>query len=86
VLELLIVLTLVEVAIFLGVLMLYLVLVLRRLRMAANSFSKISFGVRAIETQTGQVGPAVRRINEALGQVAAALPGVAERAERMARR
>lgn len=38
--------------------------------------SKIAFGVRAIEQQTGHLGPEVTRLNEKLTQIAAGLQSV----------
>jgi hypothetical protein len=84
VLQLLIVLTAVEIVLALGVLVVYLLLVLGSLRNSVRYAAKISFGVRAIETQTGHIGPAVTKLNATLAEVAEALPGIAERAEKVA--
>ena len=43
---------------------------------SGSYLSKIAFGVRAIEQQTGHLGPEVTRLNEGLGQVAAGLQSV----------
>ena len=83
-LQLVIVLTILEVVLALGVLVVYLVLIMRSLRESVRYAGKISFGVRAIETQAGQIGPSVTRLNETLEEVTAALPGIAEKAERLA--
>lgn len=83
-LELLIALSALEAIVVLAVLALYLLLIWRSLHASARYFAKISFGVRAIETQAGAVGPAVGRINGALERIAPALPGLVERAERLA--
>lgn len=80
-LELLIVLSVVEAVGALAVLAIYLLLVLKRLRNSAAYFAKISFGVRAIETQVGHIGPAVTKINATLEEINAALPGLAQKAE-----
>ena len=85
-LELLVVLTVVEIALFLAVLAIYLVLIQSSLRSSADYFGKISFGVRAIETQVGGIGPAVTHLNQTLEEIAAALPGIAAKAERLASR
>ncbi len=83
-LELLIALTVVEIVLALGVVAVYLTLVLRSLRSSARLAAKISFGVRAIEAQAGQIGPAVVDLNGSLGAIAEALPGVTGKAERLA--
>ena len=83
-LELLIVLTVVEVLLVLGVLAVYLGLVGRSLRTTATVLGKVAFGVRAIETQTSAVGPGVTRINAALEDLAAAAPQVADGLDRHA--
>lgn len=85
-LELLVVLSVLEGVLVLVVLATYLVLVHRSLRSSARYFGKISFGVRAIETQAGAIGPAVAQINRTLEEIAGALPGIAEKAERLASR
>ncbi|HEX2031395.1 MAG TPA: hypothetical protein VHL78_08355 [Actinomycetota bacterium] len=83
-LELLIVLSVAEAALVLAVLVLYLLMVLRRLRKTASVFGRVAFGVRAVETQTSSIGPSVTRINRTLEEIAAALPAIAEKAERSA--
>ncbi len=83
-LQLLVVLSVVEGVLALAVLALYLILILVSLRRSVAYAAKISFGVRAIETQVGQVGPAVGRLNGTLEEVVGALPGIAEKAERLA--
>lgn len=85
-LELMIALTVLEALLALGVLAVYLVLIQASLKRSVGYAAKVSFGVRAIETQVGQLGPAVTRINSTLEEIAAALPGVAEKAERLAER
>jgi hypothetical protein len=74
---LLILLTAVEVAAFVGVLAVYLVAITRSLRRTSDHLAKVSFGVRAIETQCEPVGPAVTRINGQLATLAGALEGLA---------
>ncbi len=83
-LQLMIVLTMVEVTLALAVLVIYLILILRSLRKSTSYAAKIAFGVRAIETQAGQIGPAVVRLNETLEQITGALPGIAAKAEAVA--
>ena len=83
-LQLLIALTVVEAVLGVGVLALYLTLIYFSLKSSVRYAAKISFGVRAIETQAGQVGPSVTKINSTLEEIAGALPGIAEKAERRA--
>lgn len=78
---LLIVLTIVEILVFAGVLVAYLIRIARSLRRTSESLGKVTFGVRAIETQTALVGPSVTRINGQLHQIALALDELAEQAE-----
>lgn len=80
---LLIVLTVVEVALVVGVLAFYLIAIARSLRRTAENLGKVSFGVRAIETQASSIGPSVTRINEQLGGIAAALDTISGKAERL---
>lgn len=73
----LVALTLAEVLLLVGVLAGYLVAIAVRLRSISNTLAQVTFGVRAIETQTAPIGPHLRDINGALGQVAGALQDVA---------
>ncbi|MDP9444919.1 MAG: hypothetical protein M3P83_11465 [Actinomycetota bacterium] len=70
---LLVVLTLVEIALVAVVLVVYLVAIARSLRRTATLLAKVSFGVRAIESQCAPIGPSVTRINEQLTGISAAL-------------
>jgi hypothetical protein len=83
---LLLTLTAVEIVIFLGALVVYLVRIIRSLRTISLYLGKVTFGVRAIETQTAPIGPSVVRINGQLEGIAAALAGVAQLAEHRADR
>jgi hypothetical protein len=83
---LLIVLTVIEVALLLGVLVVYLALISQRLLSIADTAGKVAFGVRAIDSQTAQIGPAVVALNEELSAITGALPGIAAKAERVADR
>jgi len=74
---LLIVLTAVEVLLVVVVLATYLVRINRSLRTTSRYLGKVSFGVRAIETQCAPIGPVVGRINGQLAGIAEALAGVA---------
>ncbi len=78
---LLIIATLAEIALVIGALALYLVLIARSLRASSALLAKVTFGVRAIERQCEPIGPAVTRINGQLGVIAGALDGVAHLAE-----
>lgn len=69
---LLITLTLVEVALVLGVIAGFMIAIARSLRRTAVTLGKVAFGVRAIETQTASVGPGVVAINERLAVIAGA--------------
>ena len=69
--------TLAEVLLLVAVLAGYLIAIATRLRKVSSTLGKITFGVRAIETQTEPIGPRLREINGALEQVAEALQDVA---------
>lgn len=78
---LLITLTVVEIALVLGVLVGYLIAIAKSLRRTAVLLGKVSFGVRAIESQCAPIGPSVLRINEQLTGVAGALAGLTDLAD-----
>jgi hypothetical protein len=61
---LLVVLTLLEIALVVAVLVGYLVALARSLRRTAVLLGKVSFGVRAIETQTRMIESTVPLINQ----------------------
>ena len=82
--NLLITLTVVEIALVVTVLAFYLIRISRSLYMSAKHLAKVTFGVRAVETQCASIGPSVTRINEQLEGIAGALSGVADRAESLA--
>ena len=69
----LIVLTLVEVLLLVAVLAGYLIAIAATLRRVSSTLGLVTFGVRAIESQTAPIGAALRDVNGALGQVAGAL-------------
>ncbi len=75
---LLITLTVIEVLALVITLAVYLVAITRTLRRTSKSLAKVSFGVRAIETQCTPIGPSVVKINGQLETIAGALAGVAE--------
>ena len=74
----LIVVTLVEVLLVVLVLAGYLITIAATLRRVSKTLGLVTFGVRAIERQTEPIGPALKDINGALEQVAAALDDVAK--------
>lgn len=76
----LIVLTAVELVLLVGVLAGYLVAIATTLRQISRTLGLITFGVRAIETQTEPLGPLLREVNRALEQAAEALGGAAREA------
>jgi hypothetical protein len=71
--RLLVVLTVVEIVLLVVVLAVYLVKIAQSLRSTVGYLAKISFGVRAIETQCEAVGPAVTTVNGQLEVIAAEL-------------
>ncbi len=81
---LLIVLTVVEAAVVVGVLATYLILLNRRLVRITSTLGKVAFGIRAVESQTASIGPSVLRINKTLREINGALPVIAAKAERLA--
>jgi hypothetical protein len=74
----LIIVTLVELALLVGVLVVYLVAIAGALRRVSATLGLITFGVRAIEKQTEPIGPVLGEINGALEQVAGILERVAK--------
>lgn len=69
---LLFVLTLVELSLVVGVLLYYLVAIIRSLRRTSRTLAAVTFGVRAIEVQTAPVGARLRALNASLEELAAA--------------
>jgi uncharacterized protein YoxC len=69
----LIIVTLVEVVLLVVVLAAYLIKIAATLRKVSSTLGLITFGVRAIEHQTAPIGPVLKDVNGALGQVAGAL-------------
>lgn len=82
---LLITLTAIEIVVFLGAVVVYLVRITRSLRTIALNLGKVTFGVRAIESQTAPIGPSVVKINAQLAGIQAALDGAATLAEQKSR-
>jgi uncharacterized protein YoxC len=85
VLEFLIIVTVAEILLVLAVLATYLLLIRRSLRHTSKTLGKVAFGVRAIETQAGTIGPAVGRTNVALEDLATTTPDLATRVDRLSR-
>ncbi len=78
------VLTIVEIAGLVVVLAIYLTTISRLLNSISANLARITFGVRAVETQCAVIGPAVDRINGNLADTANALNEAAVSAERLA--
>lgn len=81
---LLIVLTVIEILVFVGTLAVFLIWIGRLLRSIASTLAKITFGVRAVDQQCANIAPAVTNINSGLQDVAGVLPRLADRAESLA--
>ena len=80
-----VVLTVFEIAMLIGTLAFFLNVVAKQLNRISATLAKITFGVRAVETQCAVIGPAVERINGNLADAAGALNEAAAQAERLAR-
>jgi len=78
---LLIIATLLEIALVVGALAYFLARITATLRATSALLGKVTFGVRAIETQCQSIGPSVTRINNQLTVISGALDGVAGLAE-----
>lgn len=78
-------LTVLEMALFVVVLAYFLNKVANLLNSISDSLGKITFGVRAVETQCAVIGPAAEKINANLSHVASGLGQAADIVERMAR-
>lgn len=81
---LLITLSVIEVLLVIGALAYYLIQISKSLHETSRHLAKITFGVRAVETQCSTIGPNVVRINEQLTAIAGAVAGVADKAEAIA--
>lgn len=80
----LIILTLLLVVAFIITLAYFLVHISGQLKGISATLGKITFGVRAVETQCAVIGPATDRINAHLSETAAGLASATSRAERLA--
>ncbi len=77
-------LTILEIAGLVVVLAIYLTTISRLLNSISANLGRITFGVRAVETQCAVIGPAVDRINSNLAETARGLSDAASSAERLA--
>lgn len=82
--KLLVILTVLEIALLVAVLAIYLIAIGRRLGSITKILGKVAFGVRAVETQTSSVGPSVTKLNTSLREIETALGPLAEKAKRAA--
>ena len=80
-----VVLTVFEIVLLIGTLAFFLNVVARQLNSISATLAKITFGVRAVETQCLVIGPAADRINANLAEIARGLDEAASRASRLAR-
>lgn len=78
-----IVLSIVIIVAFVGVLGYFLNRLANLLTSIAATLAKVSFGVRAVETQCAVIGPAADRINENLAAAAGGIGQAAVLAERL---
>ena len=79
--NLLITLTVVEILVVVVALATYLIKISRSLHAIAANLAKVTFGVRAVETQCASIGPNVVSINEKLTVIAGAVEGLADQTE-----
>ena len=84
--RLLVTLTVLEILALVLALAVYLIMVAKRLRSIAATLAKVTFGVRAVEQQVSVIGPGVNQMNGTLEELSRVLPGLADRAERLASR
>lgn len=80
----LVVLTVFEIVLALGIISGYLIAIARRLNSISTNLGKVAFGVRAIESQTAAIGPAATKLNSELEAITGALPAIAHAAEGLA--
>lgn len=78
-------LTSLEIVVFVGALAVYLVKIAQSLRATTDALAKVTFGVRAIESQCRPIGPSVVTLNAQLDQIVAELDTLADLGERAAR-
>lgn len=80
-----IVLTVTEIVLLVLVLAYFLNRVANQLNSISRTLARITFGVRAVETQCLAIGPGARRLNQTLTEVAGGIEQAAVKAERLAR-
>jgi len=80
------ILTVLEIALLTLILAYFLARIARLLNAISATCGKITFGVRAVETQCAVIGPTADRLNAGLSEVAGKLDQAASRAESLARR
>ena len=83
--RLLITLSVVEILLVVVVLAYYLRRIAESLRATSANLAKVTFGVRAIETQCASIGPSVIKVNGQLRTIAGALDAIATKAEELGR-
>jgi hypothetical protein len=79
------VLTVLEIVLLVLVLAFFLNRVANQLNHICSNLARVTFGVRAVETQCAVIGPAADRINANLASTAAGLEQAGAQAERLAR-
>ena len=84
--ELLIILSVVEAILLVVVLAIALVLIRRRLNTIAAGLATLGSALGGVEKDLVLIGLAVPRINQPLSEIIEVLPGIAEKAEAVARR
>lgn len=82
---LLIVISVVEVVALVAVLGLYLIIVAGQLRSISSTLAEVTWGARAVERQLLASRSNIGQVNRALEDIAGALPGVVDKAERLGR-
>lgn len=80
------ILTVVEIALLTLTLAYFLARIARLLNAISATCGKITFGVRAVETQCAVIGPTADRLNAGLSEAVGRLDQAASQAERLARR
>ena len=78
-----IVLTVLEIVLLVAVLGFFLNRIARQLNSISKTLAKITFGVRAVETQCLVIGPAADRLNPVLADIANGVDQAANAAERL---
>ncbi len=82
---LLITVSVAEIVLVVAALAFYLRRIAESLRATSANLAKVTFGVRAIETQCASIGPSVLKVNGQLRTIAGALDGIATKAEQLSK-